>query len=99
MIHFVILGAAASYYYFYHYKETEDKTNRAAETVIPPQEKKDLLSVKSTASRPLSLPPRAYVSSTFNPMGTSYTPVSDVNEQDAEKTIKVLNIANRFLYG
>lgn len=99
MIHFVILGAAAGYYYFYHYKEKEDRTNRAAETVIPPQEKKDLMPVQSTASRPLSLPPRAYVSSTFNPVGTSYTPVSDVEPEDAERTIKVLNIANRFLYG
>jgi hypothetical protein len=81
------------------YVQRAEKKERAAETVVPPQEKKDMMKVTSTASRPVVLPPRGYVSSTFNPAMGNYTPSSDIPESQALEHFKSLNIANKFLYG
>lgn len=95
----VILAASGAYIFYKYSQLEEDTPNRAAETVVPPQEKKTILQVRPTHQRPETLPPRAYVASTFNPIGPGYTPVADVNPEMAEPEIKSLNIANRFLYG
>lgn len=83
----------------YYYQQKSETKERAAETVLPPQEKKEMMRVTPTATRPVVLPPKAYVSSAFNPVTGNYTPSSDVPEMDALEHIKSLNIANRFLYG
>jgi hypothetical protein len=100
MFHILLLGVGAGYFYYYYYnKFEEDKTSRASETVVPPQEKKDLLGVQPTYQRPLVLPGRGYVGSAFNPTSLGYNPLSDLPPESTEQEIKVLNIANRFLYG
>ena len=95
----LVFGASVVYIYYKYWLNVQDEKNRAAETVIPPQERKDPLMIKPTYSRPDILPPRVYVSSTFNPVTSGYTPVSDTDETLYEGQIKSLNIASRFHYG
>lgn len=98
----IVLGGflALSSYYLYATKRINEE-DRAAETTIPDDEKKTLLGqIEPTMSRPATLPPPAFVASTFNNVPGSYFPVSDtLSTTDAETEIKSLNIANRFLYG
>lgn len=95
----MIIGSSLFVLGEYYYTRNEDSKNRAAETVLPPQEKKEPMKVKASKGKPVMMPSRGYVSSAFNPMNGSYTPLADLPEGASLDEIKSLNIANRFLYG
>jgi len=95
----LLTSALLGYIVYSKYLVREDETNRAAETVIPPQEEKTLTSIKPTAGKPAQNDSSIMVSSTFNPVQSSYQPFSEVNRDEAESRLKLLNIQNRFLYG
>lgn len=88
-------GAAYVLYNVYYNKVNDD--NRAAETILPKIEEKTAGSIQNSVSRPTTLPGHSYIASTLG--GTAYYPVADRSVGDMEKEIKVLNVANRFLYG
>ena len=94
-----ILGAAGVYVAYRAYMTKQDKTNRAAETYDTKIDQKQLGKLEPAVTRPVSMPSRAYVGTALSINPGTYHPVSDTNEMDAEKAVKVLNIANKFLYG
>lgn len=93
------MGIVTSYVAYSAYVARINKEDRAAESYIDETEKKSPMTVKPTAGKPVVTPPRGYVASTFNPTLGNYSPASDIPEEQFEKEIKVLNIANVFTYG
>jgi hypothetical protein len=81
------------------YRKENDAKNRPAETVIQETEIKTSGPIKATMSKPAMLPGAGTVATAFAPYQGSYHPLTDSDPSKREEEVKVLNVANRFLYG
>lgn len=91
--------AAISYVAYQDYLKRLNETDRAAESYPTRLDAKTPGQINATVSRPASTSGRGYSGTALQTDPGRYHPLADVPEELMEQQVKVLNIANQFLYG
>lgn len=93
------LAIGAGVVYYLVSSRREDDTTRAAETVVQKTEERSTGALKPSYTKPAFLPGAGSVATAFGPYQGFYHPLLDTDPERREEDVKVLNVANRFLYG
>lgn len=97
---FILAGTGLVAYWGYRdYLQRLNEQDRAAESFPTRLDAKTPGQINATTARPMTTSGRGYSGTALMTDPGKYHPLSDVSENQIENQVKVLNIANQFLYG